>query len=168
MSQKMPVVSSFDWRQLVPQLIAIAALVFVTRILFPHLSWFFAIFWGAVAYMSLCRIARTVLLREHLAGISDYRARRFAEAIAHFEASRAFFLRHRYVDSFRSVIFGVASPNPFRSVDLCNMAFCVSQLGEGQRAISLYEQVLAECPDYTLARASLDMLRSASPPSNDT
>ena len=163
MPQQMPVVRSLAWTQLVPQVAAIGVLAVLGHILFRHARISSVVFGAAAAYLVLCRLSRAAFLRDHYSGIAAYRAERFADAIKHFEASRAFFLQHPRVDSFRSLLFGVAAPNPFRIVALCNMAYCYSQLGDGARAVSLYEQALSEFPDCALARASLNMLRSTSP-----
>jgi tetratricopeptide (TPR) repeat protein len=139
----MPVIRQLQWSQLIPQAIAIAVLAFLGHLLFPHARISSAIVGAAGTYLVLCRISRALFLRDHQEGIADYRAGRFEEAIKRFEASRAFFSQHPRLDSFRSLLFGVAGPNPFRIVALCNMAYCYSQLGNGARAISLYEQALA-------------------------
>jgi tetratricopeptide (TPR) repeat protein len=162
MPQQMPVVRQLAWGQLIPQALAIGVLALLAHAAFPSARISSAILGAALVYLVFCRISRAVFLRDHQLGIGDYRAGRFADALKHFEASRAFFVQHPRLDSFRSLLFGVAGPNPFRIVALCNMAYCHSQLGEGDRAISLYEQALSESPDCALARASLNMLRSTS------
>jgi hypothetical protein len=48
----------------------------------------------------------------------------------------------------------------YREMALCNAAFAYSQLGDGARAIYLYEQTLLEFPDSSLAASSLQMLRA--------
>jgi len=115
---------------------------------------------AALAYLVLYRVLRATLTRDHTRGIESYKAGRFEEAIQHFEASRQFFCRHRRLDAWRSFIFGVASQNPYRVIALGNMAYCYGQLGDANRAIELYEQVLRESPDNTLAKASLQLLRA--------
>ena len=67
------------------------------------------------------------------------------------------------VDALRGLLLGVGSRNSYRIIALGNMAYCHGQLGDGGRAIELYEQVLREVPDHVLAEASLNMLRAAVP-----
>jgi tetratricopeptide (TPR) repeat protein len=162
MPQPMPVVRQLAWSQLIPQALAIALLGLIFYLLFSEARLSTVLFGAAITYLIICRISRAVILREHYAGMSAYRAGRFTDAINHFEVSYAFFSRHPRMDSWRSFLFGVAGHNRFRIVALCNMAFCYSQLGEGSRAITLYEQALAASPSCTLARAGLNMLRSTS------
>src|SRR4051812_42025063 len=151
MPQPMPVVRQLAWSQLIPQAFAIAVIATIFHLLFAEARLSSVLFGAAITYLIICRSSRAVFLREHHAGMSAYRAGRFADAINHFEASHAFFSRHPRMDSWRSFLFGVAGHNRFRIVAPCNMAFCYSQLGEGSRAITLYEQAFAASPSCTLA-----------------
>jgi hypothetical protein len=168
MSQRMPIVRQLQWMGLIPQLVAIAMLAVIVRVAFPNLGVPVDIFVGAVVYLIVCRVMRARFMRDHKKGMRAYHAQKFQEAISHFDASYRFFSAHRWLDTWRSLLFGVASPNPYRVIALCNMAYCYSQTGEGQRAIMLYEKALQEEPDCTLAKASLKMLRSVAPASNAT
>jgi tetratricopeptide (TPR) repeat protein len=162
MLQQMPVVRQIDWSQLIPQVIAIAVLTVIIHLLVVSLEIPTAVALAALVYLIFCRIMRALFAREQSAGIADYRAGRFPDAIKHFETSHRFFSQHPWLDAFRSLLFGVAGPNPYRIIALCNIAYCYSQLGDGARAIEIYKQVLSESPGCTLARASLNMLRSTS------
>lgn len=108
---------------------------------------------AALVYLIFCRIMRAKLTRDHSSGLRAYRAQKFQEAISYFKASYQFFSRHRHLDAWRSLLFGVASANPYRVIALCNMAYCYSQAGEGQQAMKLYQQPLQEEPGC--ARKSL-------------
>ena len=160
--QQMPVVRQLYWIALIPQFTAIVVLAIVVHVVRPGLEIPFDIFIAALAYFIFCRAMRATFVRDHRKGMKAYRAQKFQDAISHFEASHRFFSAHRGLDRWRSLLFGVASQNPYRVIALCNMAYCYSQAGDGQKAIKLYEQALQEQPDCTLAKASLNMLRSAS------
>jgi tetratricopeptide (TPR) repeat protein len=147
---------------LIPQLIAIAILTAIGYAAFPNLGVPFDIFIAALVYLVFCRIMRAKFVRDHRSGMKMYHAQKFQEAISHFEASYRFFSAHRHLDTWRSLLFGVASPNPYRVIALCNMAYCYSQVGDGQQAIKLYQQALQEEPCCALAKASLNMLHSVS------
>lgn len=163
MSQRMPVVSQLQWTGLIPQFAAIALLAVITYIVLPDSGIPLDIFIGAMAYLVFCRVMRAKFVRDHKNGMRAYHAQKFQDAISHFDASYRFFSAHRRLDAWRSLLFGVAGPNPYRVIALCNMAYCYSQTGDGQQAIKLYEQALHEKPDCALAKASLNMLRSVSP-----
>jgi tetratricopeptide (TPR) repeat protein len=160
MSERMPTVSQFAWSQLIPQCLAV--LLLSLGVYAAHLDVGTSLFFGALIYLIICRLMRSKYTREFSAGVRAYKSERFDDAIRHFEASRVFFLAHPQIDRWRSLLLGVASRHPYRVIALGNMAFCYGQIGQGKRAIELYEQALQECPDYKLAKASLGMLRSVS------
>ena len=164
MQQLMPVVRQLYWPGVVPQVLAIAVLSAVAWPLLPPADRGRAVVVGAVVYLVFCQLMRRWLVRHHARGMAAYRGGRFAEAIAHFEASHRFFAGHRRLDAWRSVLFGVASRNPYRLIALGNMAYCHGQLGQGPRAVELYERVLTEAPDDAVARSSLNLLRASATP----
>jgi len=51
----------------------------------------------------------------------------------------------------------------YREMGLCNIAFCYSQTGMGEKAKAVYQQALNEYPDNGLAQAGLNMLTSIEP-----
>ena len=160
MQQKMPVVRQLHWVQLIPQAVAIAAVALMIQAFLPRLGFFRASFIAALAYLIFCRVMRSWLTRDHILGMKAYQAQRFDEAILHFDNSYRFFSAHRKVDAWRSMLFGVASWNPYRTIALLNKAYCCGQTQRGPEAVELYERVLNEDPDCKSAQASLTMLRS--------
>lgn len=161
MSQPMPVVRQVYWPGLIPQFLAIAVLCAASWLLLPMGVRGMAILVGGIAYLVFCRMMRWWLVRDHAQGIQAYRAGRFQDAIAHFDASHRYFSAHRRLDAWRSLLFGVASQNSYRIIALGNMAYCYGQLGDGARAVELYERVLQEVPDHAVAKSSLNLLRAS-------
>lgn len=149
----MPVVRQLLWIGLITQFIAIAVLAGIAYVAFPVLGIPFDIFIAALAYLIFCGIMRATLTRDHRSGMRAYRAQKLQDAISYFEASYDFFSKRRRLDTWRALLFGVASPNPYRVIALCNTAYCYAQAGNGQRAIKLYEQALHEEPGCALAKA---------------
>jgi tetratricopeptide (TPR) repeat protein len=162
----MPVIRRLYLPALIPQLLAIAALGVGIHFCFPRLDVIPSIAIAAIVYPIFCRVLRETFAHDHAAGMRAYKAQHFEEAISHFEASYRFFLAHPLTDKCRSLLFGVATQNPYRVIALCNMAYCYTQIGNGNKAIELFEQALQESPECTLARTSLSMLRSVSPVSD--
>ncbi len=162
----MPVIRELYWPGLIPQCIAIALLAIIAGLTFPALTVSQMTVVAAVIYLIICRSLRGLLVRDHRRGMKAYRAGRFHEAISHFQASQKFFSAHRQLDAWRSFIFAIASYNPYRVIALGNMASCYAQLGDRAKAIELYEQVLSEVPDHTLAKTSLNVLKSVPQPTN--
>jgi tetratricopeptide (TPR) repeat protein len=166
MSQRRPVVSEVYLPGLVPQALAVAALCAITWFFLPTAPIWAVLFIGATGYLIFCRAMRWMLVRDHTLGMVAYHAGRFEEAISHFEASHRFFSVHRRVDAWRWLLLGVASKNSYRVIALGNMAWCYGQLGDGAKAVELYERVLSEVPDHAVARATLNLLRTAGSRSN--
>jgi tetratricopeptide (TPR) repeat protein len=162
MIQSMPVVRQTNPIAFISQIAAMAILAFGIHLIFPRFEIVRCVFLAAFMYLIFCRIMRSIFTRDHIAGMKAYRAKQFENAISHFEASRRFFITHKKLDAYRFLLFGVTSPNPYRIIALCNAAFCYTQLGQGKKAMKIFEQVLLEAPDYTSARASLTMLQSSS------
>jgi tetratricopeptide (TPR) repeat protein len=160
----MPTVRQLHWPGLIPQAAAIGLIAVTLHLCFPTLLLRQDLLIAAGAYLIVCRILRATLTRDHILGMRAYRASRFKEAISHYEASYQFFSTHRRLDAWRSLLLGVASANPYRVIALGNMAYSYGQLGDGNKAIELYVQVLREAPDHTLAKASLQMLRAVPRP----
>ncbi len=75
-----------------------------------------------------------------------------------FEASLELFKRFPWVDKYR-YFFGSGSAWSYREMGLNNVAFAHSQIGERERAIQLYHDLLEEFPDSGLAKAALKMMQ---------
>jgi len=155
--QPLPVIRQMYWPALIPQAIAIGVLAFTLRICLRTLDPLAAVLVASLAYVIVCRVVRASLARDHVRGMKALRAGRFDEAIPHFESSYTFWCSHRTLDGWRS-LYGIASYNPYRVMALLNAAFCCSQVGKRTKAIELYEQVLRESPNNTIATVSLRML----------
>ena len=162
MQQKMPVVRQLHWVEVIPQVVAIAAVALLIQAFPPRIGFFRASFIAALAYLIFCRLMRTWLTRDHILGMKAYQAQHFDDAILHFDNCYRFFSGHRTLDAWRSMLFGVSSRNPYRVIALCNKAYCYGQTLRGPEAIKLYEEVLNEDPDCKLAQAQVAMLRAGS------
>jgi tetratricopeptide (TPR) repeat protein len=161
MPQPIPVVREIYWAGLIPQFVAIVILAIATHFCFPALLVNQYVLVAAAIYLILCYSLRAIFVREHRRGINAYRAGRFADAITHFQASYEYFLVHRWLDTWRSFFFSVASRNSYKVISMGNMAYCHAQLGNREKSIELYEQVLREAPDHPVARATLNILKAA-------
>jgi tetratricopeptide (TPR) repeat protein len=103
---------------------------------------------------------RRIYAHDHAVGMLHYKARNFEAAAKRFEASFQAFSVHKRIDRLRWLLLGTAGQNSYRTMALLNLAFCHTQLGNGSKAVELYEQVLRETPDCAIAMVSLNMLNS--------
>ncbi|HEX3165740.1 MAG TPA: tetratricopeptide repeat protein, partial [Chitinophagaceae bacterium] len=71
-----------------------------------------------------------------------------------------YFAKNNWVDKYRYLTLLSSSKMTYKEMGLCNIAFCYSQTGNGQKAKEYYEQALREFPENGLAIAALNMLKS--------
>ena len=155
-----PIIRPVSWIGIVVQLGFICLLATIIAFVFGVREAALALLIAAAAQSVFARVMRLSLTSEHRRGIALLRQRKFSEAAPLFEASYASLARHPWIDRLRFVLLGSASSMSYREMALCNAAFAYSQLGDGARAIQLYEQTLREFPDSSLATSSLQMLRA--------
>jgi len=158
MAQSLPTVRQIYAPALVPQLAAIAAMTVAIHTFVSKVQWLKAAFIAALTYWILCRIARAIVLGHHAAAIAAYKARKFDEALTHNKASFDFFDAHPTLDRFRALLFGVSSPNTFRTIALTNSAYCHAMKGDRTEAAAIFSRVLKETPDCANAEFGLKML----------
>lgn len=166
MSARPPMIRPCSGVAVLVTLAVVGAFTLIFRWWFHVREWSTAILLAAVAHIIYGRLMRSWLTRDHRVGIALFRERRFAEAAPRFEASYRAMVDRPWIDRFRWLILGGASELTYREMALCNAAFCYSQIGDGQRALGLYEQALKEFPGSSIATASLNMLNSIRHPAD--
>ena len=123
-------------------------------------AWSEAFLIGAGLYLVYSSGSRAILAREHKAGMRLTKRGGFAEAIPHYEKSLAFFERHAWVDRWRALTMLSSGRLSYREMALVNIAFCYSQVGEGEKAEAYYRRTLADFPDSVIARTALRLMES--------
>lgn len=157
MASNVPIIKQSAWLSLIPQLLVIALIIYAF-----HLANFSEPFLlGALTYFLISLLLRNLIAKNHRQGIRLVKKQQFAEAIPFFEKSIDFFSKNSWVDKFRFITMLSSSKMTYKEMGLCNIAFCYSQNGNGQKAKEYYEQVLKEFPDNGLATAGIAMLNSA-------
>ena len=157
---RVPVIREVAWLAVVPQLVILAAFITIAAVLRRGYD-DRALIFGASTYLVLSFILRNIVSRHHRLGVRLIRAQRFEAAILHFAKSVDFFARHRWIDQFRAVTLLSASRMSYREMAMCNIAFGLSQLGRGSEAKTVYQNVLREYPDNSLANAAMRMITAA-------
>jgi hypothetical protein len=152
--ETVPVVRPISWPATIPQLGALVVSIGSVWLVVGQLR--SAMIWGALVYLGYSYGSRSLLLRQHQAGMRAMHAGRFQEGSRHFEASYEFLQRHAWIDRFRSVVLMSASAITYREMALVNAAFAQLQLGHQSEAKSGYERALREFPASTLAAAGLE------------
>lgn len=113
---------------------------------------------AAVVFFVLTMALRTFIASPHRYGMRLARRQNFSQALLAFEKSVAFFEKHSWVDEFRFITLLSSSKMSYLEMDLCNIAFCHSQLGNHLKAKEYYQKAFDRFPQSGLAKAGLAML----------
>ena len=156
MASSVPTVKQIAWISLVPQLILMGIIMFG----YDLLGFEDPYFYGAMTYLILSITLRNIIATDHRKAIRLVKRNDFTNAIPLFEKSIAFFTKNSWVDKYRLLTLLSSSKMTYKEMALCNIAFCYSQTGNGQKAKDFYEQVIKEFPESGLAIAGLNMITS--------
>jgi len=156
MASNVPIVRQVAWVSLIPQLLFMGLIIF-----FYHLLKFTdPFFFGALTYLILSFGLRNLVTKDHRQGMKLVKKQEFEMAIPQFEKSVAFFTKNNWIDKYRFLTLLSPSKMTYKEMGLCNIAFCYSQIGNGQKAKEYYEQTLKDFPKNGLAIAGLKMINS--------
>jgi hypothetical protein len=144
---------------LVPRLLVAAMLVGIAYFLQLPQSILIGVL---VAFLLLSQSIWRIIPWCHRKGVRHLRRQVYDKAIFEFRASYDFFRRHTWLDDWRYLV--LLSPNTvsYRELALLYMAFCHSQLGDGNSSKALYEKALAQFPNSSHAKSALKMFEAAS------
>ena len=157
MASNVPTIKQISWLFIIPQLVVIGLIIYGF-----HLAGFGdPILLGALTYYVLAFILRNLISKNHRQGMQLVKKQKFAEAIPFFEKSVGYFSENNWVDKYRFLTLLSSSKMTYKEMGLCNVAFCYSQTGKGQKAIDYYKKALNENEENGLAKAGLKMLSSA-------
>lgn len=156
MASNVPTIRQFSWPSFIFQLILVALIIYLYHLANVDEPFIF----GAITYSIVAFVLRKSIAKKHRQGMKLVMKQKFEEALPYFERSVAYFSKNRWVDKYRFLTLLSSSRACYKEMGLCNMAFCYSQIGDGQKAKEYYEQVLKEFPENGLALAGLNMLRS--------
>ena len=156
MAPNVPTVTQRDWVSLIPHILLIGLLTYVYYLLNIEDPSLF----GILTYLVLAFGLRNLVAKSHRKGVRLLKQQKFNEAIPYFEKSADYFSKNSWVDKYRFLTLLSSSKMTYRAMDLCNIAFCYSQTGNGLKAKELYQQILREYPENGVATAALNMLNS--------
>jgi tetratricopeptide (TPR) repeat protein len=156
MASNVPTIRQIAWLSVIPQVAVIGIIIYGY-----HLANFSNPFiFGALTYSVFALILRNLIAKNHRQGMRLVKQQKFTEAIPFFEKSVDYFSKNTWVDNYRFLTLLSSSKMTYKEMGLCNIAFCYSQTGNGQRAIDYYKKALNENAENGLAIAGLKMLSS--------
>ena len=118
------------------------------------------IIYGALTYLVLSYGLKNFIPLNHRVGMRLVHKREFQNAIPYFEKSYDFFVKYAWLDKYRYLTLLSSSKMCYREMALTNIAFCYSQIEEGDKAIEYYSRTIAEYPDNEMAKAALNLIHS--------
>ena len=154
---KIPVVRQINWLSLVPQLTFMGLIILIYYLLNIKEP----LIWGCLTYLILSYGSRAIFAKDHNKGMKLSRDQNFTEAINYYEKSAEFFKNNKWIDQYRFITLFSAAKMSYREMDLINIAFCYSQIGNGSKSIEFYKRALAEYPDSLMAKSALNIFDSA-------
>ncbi|WBW98153.1 tetratricopeptide repeat protein [Oceanirhabdus sp. W0125-5] len=119
------------------------------------------VFYGAIIYFVLIVLLKRTIPRYHRKGIKYFKNKKYDLAIKEFKKSYAFFKTFNWIDKYRIIVLLSSSRISYSEMALINMAYCYSQIGEGNKSKELYENVLQEFPNSEIALSALKIYESA-------
>lgn len=156
MASNLPIARQVDWISVIPHLVVMGLIM---------LAYFLAdskefIIYGALAYLALSYSLRNFIPIDHKVGMRLVHKKEFQSAIPYFHKSYDFFNKHSWIDKYRYVTLLSSSKMCYREMALNNIAFCYSQIGQGENAIDYYNRTIEEYPHNEIAKAALNLISS--------
>jgi tetratricopeptide (TPR) repeat protein len=156
MASNVPTIRLISWISVIPQIAFMLILIFI----YHKLNLTDPVIYGSITYLALSIALRNLVPKSHREGLNLTKEHKFENAIPKFENSYKFFTENNWIDKYRFIILLSSSKMSYREMALCNLAFCYSQIGNGQKAIEYYKKTLAEYPKNGIAQTGLKMLTS--------
>jgi tetratricopeptide (TPR) repeat protein len=153
---KMPVINQFAWLSIIPQFLLMSLLCFIYYLLGVQEY----LLLGAITILIIAFLARNFISIYHRKGIRNLHKQNFDKSIDYFLKSLEFFQKNRWIDKYRFLVLLSSSKYSYKEMALLNIAFCYSQLGDGEKAEYYYNITLNEFPDNNLAKSSLKFIDS--------
>ena len=83
---------------------------------------------------------------------------RYEEAIPYIDKDIAYFTERSWIDRYRFLLMISSSSRTYREICLSNKAWCLLQTGKVKESKALYESILSEYPDDSVARTQLNTI----------
>jgi tetratricopeptide (TPR) repeat protein len=158
MNSKMPVIKQTAVISVIPHFLILALLIYAISFIISDIlnQTIAAIMIYYVILYSLRHIAW-----HHRKGMKFYKKRDYSKAIPMFLKSYNFFKNHEWLDKYRFIFLLSSSHLTYREMALINIAFCNTQIKEGQEAKKYYELAMKEFPESQMAKMGLNMMEAS-------
>jgi tetratricopeptide (TPR) repeat protein len=142
-----------DWLAIIPRILLMAVLcLLVYR--FDHRLF---VFYGLFLYLAITIPLKRLLLPASLyESVKLIKQENFEDAIPFIQEDVDYFTKKAWIDKFRFLLMISSSKRTFREMSLCNMAYCLLQIGNVKESKALYEEILIQYPENIIAKAGLN------------
>jgi tetratricopeptide (TPR) repeat protein len=144
-----------------PQILSIAFLILVFRLVIPDGDWSSIFIVGATIYVVYSFGSRYLILTAHRQGLKAMARKDYDRAIERFEKSYEFFAAYPWIDKYRAVTMMSPSLWTYREMALMNIASVYIARNDITAAESACVKVLDEFPENEVVADTLKLIRSA-------
>jgi hypothetical protein len=158
MSSQVPFVKQETvWLAIVPHILVIGILCMIYH------QWdrknYFA--FAFITYLIIWYGLRTIAYpRDVHKSIRLIKEEKFGEAIPYIERSIQYYNKHSWIDKYRFLLMVSSSKRGIRESSICNLGFCLLQSGNAKAAKEVYEDVLRQYPENTIAKIQLKTINT--------
>jgi hypothetical protein len=116
---------------------------------------------GFVTYLIVWYVLRTIAFPKDVhKSIRLIKEGKLNEAVPYIERSIDFYTRHPWIDKYRFLLMVSSSKRGMRESSICNLGFCLLQTGNVSAAKEVYEDVLRQYPENTVAEIQLKTINA--------
>jgi tetratricopeptide (TPR) repeat protein len=155
MTSRMPIIRQMSLLSILIQV----CLYFILYLIYKQFFIFDAYLYAFITFILVYFALRYSIARDHRKGVRLYKQKKYELAISCFQKSYAFFCKHSWLDKYRFVFLLSSSLISYTEMALLNIAFCQTQIGEKEKAISSYKKVLEQFENSEMAISALKMLQ---------
>ncbi len=146
------------WISIIPQSIVLTTII--GGLLLIGASIKMAFVFGPLIYLTLSRLLKSLIPRNHRKGIQYIKESQYDLALVEFQKSFSYFSKHLWIDKYRYLVLLSSNRASFREMALINIAYCYGQLGDGERVVETYKKALELFPDSVIVRDGVKVLES--------
>jgi tetratricopeptide (TPR) repeat protein len=114
----------------------------------------------AVAYMGLSVLLQRFIPKHHRMGFKFLSRREYDSAVIAFQESWNYFSKNKWVDDYRAIFLLSASKMSYREMALINRSLSYWQLGNYEKALESYTEVLSYFPESRLAKEAIEYINN--------
>jgi tetratricopeptide (TPR) repeat protein len=115
------------------------------------------------AYIGLSVLLQRIIPKHHRMGFRLLIYKEYESAALAFQESWNFFTRNKWLDDYRSIFLLSASGISYREMSLINRSLCYWQLGNNEKALESYREVLKYFPESRMAKMAIDYIENPEP-----